>query len=337
MTVSLESLVLEGRACGASDIHLRSGTAPRFRVDGEMREFAHKALSEQDVLDMLVPLVSSDELGRIRDGGEHDSTVTTAGCRSRLHAFRAMTGVALVLRLLPRHPLAIEELGLPASVAAIAQQRSGLVLVTGAAGSGKSTTLAAIIRRINETRAAHVVTIEDPVEIVHVPRRSLITQREVSSCSEGYVTALRAALRQDPDVIMIGELRDAESIQLALTAAETGHLVLSTLHCASAVQSVSRLLDVFPAGKQEQARAMLADSLRAVVSQRLYPRAGGGRLLAAEVLLTTPAVRNLIREAKTHQLFGLLQTSAHHGMCTFEQHLQQLSVRGVLVDGPRQA
>jgi twitching motility protein PilT len=335
MTVSLESLVLEGRACGASDIHLRSGSVPRFRVDGEMREFAHEALCEQEVLAVLAQVMTSEELGRIRDGVEHDSTISMAGGRSRLHAFRGITGFALVVRLLPGHPAAIEELGLPESVAALAEQRSGLVLVTGAACSGKSTTLAAIIRRINETRAAHVVTIEDPVEVVHVSSRSLITQREVSSCLGGYTTALRSALRQDPDVIMIGELRDAEGIQLALTAAETGHLVLSTLHCSSAVQSVSRMLDVFPAGKQEQARSMLADSLRAVVSQRLYPRAGGGRLLAAEVLIATPAVRNLIREAKTHQLFGLLQTSSQQGMCTFEQHLQQLSMQGVRVAGAK--
>lgn len=322
--------MLEGRARGASDLHLRSGCAPRFRVDGEIRSTGYGELSAREIQSALSEIVPAPALGRISDGDELDMTVTLAGGRNRLHVCMGLTGLAAVIRLLPPGAAKLGELGLPPSVASLAEARSGLVLVTGAACSGKSTTLAAIIRRINETRAAHVVTIEDPVEVVHAPVRSLITQREVASGSGGYAQALRAALRQDPDVIMVGELRDAEGIQLALTAAETGHLVLSTLHCSSAVQAVSRMLDVFPAGKQEQARFMLADSLRAIVGQRLLPRMGGGRLLAAEVLTATPAVRNLIREAKTHQLYGLLQTSSQHGMCTFEQHLAQLALQGVL-------
>ena len=329
---SWKGLVERARVRGASDIHLRSGMIPSFRVDGELVAVEAAEVSGDELFRILVQIAPSETESVMRSGMERDLAIQFGTLRCRLHIFREMRGLGAVVRLLPSEVPTLAALGLPPVLETLALSRHGLILVTGLAGAGKTTTLAAVVDHINATRAAHIVTIEDPVEIVHQSKRSLITHREIGCGAATFSQALKAALRQDPDVVLIGELRDLESIQLALTAAETGHLVLATLHSGGAVQTIARLIDVFPGDKQAQVRTMLAESLEAVVSQKLLKRSTGGREPLVEVLIATPAVRTLIRENKAHQIPGIMQMSAHLGMVTTGQQLDRLQRRGVVLD-----
>jgi twitching motility protein PilT len=330
MTLALTRLIETALHWAPSDIHLYSGDRPRVRVNGELRELDESCLVEEDLRRMLAAVVSEKVLDEVLCGREYDCAVELVGRRFRLHAYRAHRGVAAVLRVLPDRVPDLDHLMLPPVVAEIALEPRGLVLVTGPVGTGKSSTLAGIIHYINSHRRSHIVTLEDPIEIVHTPLQSLITQREVGSCTTSWFNGLRASLRQDPDVLMVGELRDPETMQLALTAAETGHLVLSTLHTSGASQAITRVMDLFPSAGKDRVRGMLADSLTAVIGQRLVTRSGGGRIPNVEVLRATAAIRNLIREGKTHQIPGAIQTSGHHGMFTFEQHYTALMREGAV-------
>jgi len=330
MDALLTELIKTAVRLGASDIHLRSYDCPRLRIDGALTPLEAPPLSEREIRASLGSVISHDALAQVCQGIEHDCTVEVENHRLRVHVLRTPRGIAVVLRLLPAGVPTIARLLLPPTIHTIAAEERGLVLVTGPVGAGKSSTLAALVDCINTARRAHIITLEDPIEIVHVPRASLITQREIGRCTRNWFDGLRASLRQDPDVLVVGELRDPETMQLALTAAETGHLVLSTLHTCGASQTISRVIDLFPTQTKDQVRAMLAESLSAVVSQRLVPRQGGGRIANVEVLRATPAVRNLIREGKTHHIPGVIQTSANQGMFTFEQHYRRLVQEGLV-------
>jgi twitching motility protein PilT len=318
----LNVLLSEAVRLKASDLHWSSDESPVLRLAGDLRRLVD------------VPGVSADELiqqvrgclpERLHDSllvqREFDCAFEWRGQgRFRLHLYRHLRGVAVALRLIPLEVPRLDTLGLPEFVGTIAQFERGLVLVTGPTGSGKSTTLAALIELINREQGRHIITIEDPVEFIYCAKRSVIRQREVGVHTESFAAALRAGLREDPDVILVGELRDLETVQLALTAAETGHLVFATLHSAGAAKTIDRIIDVFPAQQQAQVRSMLADSLQVVISQNLIKTSSGSRTPNVEIVTGIPAVRTLIREAKTHQLAGVMQVSRAAGMCTFEMH-----------------
>lgn len=317
---------------GASDLHCSAGEQPVIRVAGELVRLEPFAVIDGETLRQeIVGLVDSAVSFERSACKQLDCALELAGVgRFRVNIFIHSRGLGVAFRVIPESVPDLSSLGLPTPVGSCAEFTRGLVLVTGATGSGKSTTLAALVKKMNEEQGVHIVTIEDPIEFTHVSKRGLIHQREVGSHTESFAHALRAALREDPDVILIGELRDYETIHLALTAAETGHLVLASLHSARAHTTIDRVIDVFPAAQQAQARSMLAGSLQAVVTQELYPRIGGGRVVVAEILLGTPAVRNLIREAKTHQLPGVMQVSRSAGMQSMEAHLDELRREGVV-------
>ncbi|HEY4074526.1 MAG TPA: type IV pilus twitching motility protein PilT [Herbaspirillum sp.] len=316
----------------ASDLHLSAGLPPLLRVDGEISRLDLPPLTDQDVRAMLREIMDEAQCRHYDDHLECDFSFTEADtetqadtARFRVNAFNQLRGAAAVIRNIAATAPTLEQLACPALFGQLALKRIGLVLVTGATGSGKSTTLAAMIDHINRHRNAHVVTIEDPIEFIHQPRQSLINQRETGRHTASFPAALRAALREDPDVIMIGELRDTDSIRLALTAAETGHLVLGTLHTGSAVKSVDRIIDAFPGDEKNIVRNMLSESLQAVICQALLPRREGrGRVAAYEIMLGTPAIRNLIREGKVAQMYSTLQTGGNGGMQTLDQSLAQL-------------
>ncbi|NKI75158.1 type IV pilus twitching motility protein PilT [Dickeya sp. CFBP 2040] len=315
-----------------SDLHLCSGHPPVWRIDGQLvtdvaQPPLHNAELEQWCRSWLDPACDQ----QLRQYGQTDCALTLPeGQRLRANLFMQRHGLSAALRLIPQHQPDLQALGAPPVIADLVTCTDGLILVTGATGSGKSTTLAAMIAELNQRRACHIITLEDPIEFLHTSTRCLIQQREMGRHSEGFASALRAALREDPDVLLLGELRDSETIRLALTAAETGHLVLATLHTRRAVQAVDRLVDVFPAEEKAFVRAQLAASLQAVVAQKLVPGVQGGRVALFEVLTATPAVSNLIREGKTHQLTSVLQTGSQVGMQTFEQSYQQRYREGVL-------
>ena len=310
----------------ASDLHLSAGLPPMLRVHGDIRRINLTPLSDELLQAMLLSVMNEEQRRVYAEHLECDfSFQHQALGRFRINAFRQQRGTAIAIRHIPQQIPTLDGIGAPAICTELASRPRGLVLVTGPTGSGKSTTLAAMVNHINEQRATHILTIEDPIEFVHEPRRSLVSQREVGLHTRSFANALRAALREDPDVLLVGELRDAETIRLALTAAETGHLVLATLHTASAAKTVDRIIDIFPAGEKESARAMLAESLQAVISQTLLKtRDGNGRVAAHEVMLCTPAIRNLIREGKTAQMYSALQTAAGLGMQTLESSMSEL-------------
>jgi twitching motility protein PilT len=314
----------------ASDLHLSAGLPPLLRVHGDIRRVNLPPLSDEELQAMLQPLMADGQRRAYADGRECDFSFDLAELgRFRVNAYRQQRGAAAAIRHVPRQPPTLEATGAPAICAELAMRTHGLVLVTGPTGSGKSTTLAAMVDHINRQRAAHIVTIEDPIEFIHEPRRALVSQRQVGVHTHGFADALRAALREDPDVLLVGELRDTETIRLALTAAETGHLVLGTLHTASAAKTVDRVVDAFPAGEKDAARALLAESLQAVVAQTLLKSADGlGRVAAHEVMLATPAIRNLIREGKTAQIVSAMQAGAGLGMQTLENAVAELLRRG---------
>lgn len=328
--MELEDYVRMARADGASDIHLVPGLTPRCRVDGEIRELDRACLTPA-ACEQMVRACAGDAYGRALQTGELDLAQTIAGVRCRLNVFRAHGGWSAALRLLPDKIPRIRDLGLPAAALELPRYGQGLVLIGGETGSGKSTTLAAVLHEINRTAFKHILTLEDPIEYVHTPERCVIHQREVGRDTASFAAGLRAALREDPDVILVGELRDLETIETALTAAETGHLVFATVHANSAPGVIDRIMGVFHAGQQPLIRLQLSQTLRAVLCQKLLPRAAGaGRVLACEMMKTDCAIRSLIREGKTHQIPNVIQTTAAIGNVLMERTLQQLFQTGTI-------
>ena len=316
---------------GASDLHLSAGQPPWLRVDGDLCRLALPPLDQACVLQGLADVMSEAQQQRQRRDLDADFSLSLPGLgRFRVATFLQDRGAAAEFRLIPDAVPTLAQLGLGAVFQRLADLPRGLVCVTGPTGSGKSTTLAALLDHINAHRQCHILTIEDPIEFVHSSQRSLVSQREVDRHARSFAAALRAALREDPDVILIGELRDLETVRLALTAAETGHLVLATLHTASAAKTIDRIIDVFPAEEKAVVRSMLAESLQAVVAQTLLKRVGGGRVAAHELMLATPAIRNLVREARVAQLYSAIQTGAQFGMQTLDQALKDLVARGLV-------
>ena len=318
----VEALIEKAAACNASDLHLAFGVPPKARRDGELLDLEGCApLTDQDC-----ETVAQELLGAPMPAlGERDLSLELAGRRVRVNLFRQSGHVSAALRILADSIPELDTLGLPPAVQDFPALQRGIVLVTGETGSGKSTTLAAILRRINETRRDHIITLEDPIEYIHTPVQCLINQREIGRDTESYAEGLRAILREDPDVILIGEMRDLVTIETALTAAETGHLVFATLHTNSAADSIDRMVDVFPAERQRQIRMQLSMTLQAVLSQQLLPKADGtGRVAACEVMMVNPAIRNLIREGKTPQIANVLATSAAEGSISMDNSLLRL-------------
>jgi twitching motility protein PilT len=317
---------------GASDIHLKVDQPPMLRTDGAISPLPQcPALNEQNLLAALETLtrVSPERLRQFHETGDLDIAYTAEGLpRFRVNVFRQRGAISFALRVIPRDVPSFERLSLPPGVARLANEHRGLILVTGATGSGKTTTLASMLDHINKTRQSHIVTIEDPIEILHSDQLSIVNQREVGIDTESFGQALRRALRQDPDTILIGELRDAETAQTALQAAESGHLVFSTLHTIDAAESVGRMIEFFPAGKQQQIRSVLAGVLRGVVSQRLLPRLGGGRVAAVEVMVMNARIADLIREERTEEIADAVAEGGFFEMQTFEQALIDLVLTG---------
>jgi twitching motility protein PilT len=314
----------------ASDLHLSVGLPPAVRIHGEIEPMSYPPLTREDTHDLIYQIMNDRQRATFEEHHDIDFSLDFGETgRFRVNAFFANRGVGGVFRVIPSQIKSVDELGLPPVISKMADYERGLVLVTGPTGSGKSTTLAALIDQINGSRSAHILTIEDPIEFVHQHRKCVVNQREIGPHTHSFANALRAALREDPDVILVGEMRDLETISLAVSAAETGHLVFGTLHTSSAAQTIDRIIDVFPAHQQAQIRAQLSESLRGVVAQTLLKTANcKGRAAAVEILVSTPAVRNLIREGKTFQLPSVIQTGMKEGMQTIEQSLSELVLSG---------
>jgi twitching motility protein PilT len=317
---------------GASDLHISSGEIPALRLHGEIQRLNTPAIDSDNCKRLLYSIMNEKQKRSFEENLEADFSVGIEGhARFRVNVFYQTRGIAAVFRVIPSKVVPLKDLKLPAVINDIAKLRRGLVLVTGPTGSGKSTTLAGILDFINEGRREHILTIEDPVEFVHQPKRCIINQRELGADTKSFNNALRAALREDPDVILVGEMRDLETIQLALTAAETGHLVFGTLHTKGAKDTIDRIIDAFPHAQQEQVRTMLSGSLQAVISQILLKKANGkGRVCAAEVMLVTYGIRNLIRENKVFQIPSIMQASKGSGMVLLDDSLRSLAERGVI-------
>jgi len=334
MNIELQELMQLVLDRAASDLHLKPGQPPVIRVAGTLKRTSLPTLTSEDVENLVFSIINDEQKAYLLKNYEIDFSFGVKGLgRFRANIYRDRGNWAAALRIVSSHIPTLSELGLPDIVSELIDRPRGLILITGPTGSGKSTTLASIVHHINEHNSVHILTVEDPIEYLHDDKKSLISQRELGSDTRSFANALRSALREDPDVILVGEMRDLDTIALALTAAETGHLVLSTVHTSSAAQSIDRIIDAFPADQQQQIRIMLSNSLVAVVAQTLLPRieelAGGspitkGRVLAAEVLVNTPAVANLIREAKNAQLYATIQMGARQGMQTLEQSLANL-------------
>lgn len=313
----------------ASDLHVSAGESPMVRVHGSMKRIKVPPLSAEQAHAMVYDIMSDGQRKHFEEFSDIDFSMQLGDvARFRVNVFRQNRGCGAVFRKIPTTVLSLEELSMPAILGELSKKEKGLVLVTGPTGSGKSTTLAAMIDLVNSIEEGHILTIEDPVEFVHKSKKCLVNQREVGPHTKSFANALRAALREDPDIVLVGEMRDLETIQLALTAAETGHLVFGTLHTSSAPKTVDRIIDVFPPNQQAQVRAMFSESIQAIITQTLCKKVGGGRVAALEILIGTNAVRNLIREGKIHQIPSVMQTSQNVGMQTLEMHLRELVDKG---------
>ena len=316
---------------GASDLHLTAGMPPVIRVDGEVKRIKLPSLEHKQVHTLIYDIMNDRQRRDYEERFETDFSFEVPGlARFRVNAFNQNRGAAAVFRTIPSKVLTMDDLGMGQVFRNLSDNPRGLVLVTGPTGSGKSTTLAAMVDYVNETRNDHILTIEDPIEFVHESKKCLVNQREVHRDTLGFEEALRSALREDPDVILVGEMRDLETIRLALTAAETGHLVFGTLHTTSAAKTIDRIIDVFPAAEKSMVRSMLSESLQGVISQTLLKKPKGGRIAAHEIMVGTPAIRNLIREDKVAQMYSAIQTGAGFGMITLDQALADLMQKGLI-------
>jgi twitching motility protein PilT len=327
MQLDFADVLLEVIDRRASDLHITAGAPPTVRVRGRLVPMeGFPVLTPNDTREIVYSILSEGQRQKFENNWQLDFAYQIPGrARFRVNAYMQRSAVGAALRLIPFDVVPLERLGLPAAVAEFANRPRGLILVTGPTGSGKSTTLASLIDVINSTREEHIMTVEDPIEFLHQHKKCIVNQRELGSDAVSFAEALKGALRQDPDVILVGEMRDMETIGTAITAAETGHLVFATLHTQDTPQTIDRIIDVFPSEQQGQVRAMLSVALQGIMTQMLLPTAdGAGRVVAAEILVPTPAVRNLIREAKTHQIYSVLQTGASHGMQTMDSALAQL-------------
>ena len=331
MAVDIAQLLAFSVKNNASDLHLSAGVPPMIRVDGDVKRINMPSLSHKEVHSMIYDIMNDKQRKAYEEFFETDFSFEIPDlARFRVNAFNQARGAAAVFRTIPSEILTLEDLAAPKIFKDIAMYPRGIVIVTGPTGSGKSTTLAAMVDYVNDNRPDHILTIEDPIEFVHQSRRCLINQREVHRDTLGFNEALRSALREDPDVVLVGEMRDLETIRLALTAAETGHLVFATLHTSSAAKTVDRIVDVFPAGEKDMVRSMLSESLKAVVSQTLLKKNGGGRIAAHEIMIANAAIRNLIREGKIAQMYSAIQTGQALGMQTLDQCLQDLLSKGLV-------
>ena len=320
--MDIGELLAFGVKNGASDLHLSAGLPPMIRVDGDVRRINVPAMDHTEVHDLIYDIMNDKQQKDFEEFLECDFSFEIPGlARFRVNAFNQNRGAGAVFRTIPSEILTLEDLKAPDIFKEISDYPRGVVLVTGPTGSGKSTTLAAMVNHKNETEYGHILTIEDPIEFVHQSKKCLINQREVHRDTLGFNEALRSALREDPDTILVGEMRDLETIRLALSAAETGHLVFGTLHTSSAAKTIDRVVDVFPAAEKDMVRSMMSESLRAVISQTLMKKRGGGRVAAHEIMIGTPAIRNLIRENKIAQMFSAIQTGHQFGMQTLDQDL----------------
>jgi len=329
--MDIAELLAFGVKSNASDLHLSAELPPMIRVDGDIRRINVPALDNKTVQNMVYDIMNDKQRKDFEEFLETDFSFEIPGlARFRVNAFNHNRGVGAVFRTIPSTILSLEELGAPAVFGDIADTPRGIVLVTGPTGSGKSTTLAAMMDYKNNTEYGHILTLEDPIEFVHQSKKCLVNQREIHRDSLGFAEALRSALREDPDIILVGEMRDPETIGLALSAAETGHLVFGTLHTSSAAKTIDRVIDVFPAAEKEMIRSMLSESLKAVISQTLLKKVGGGRVAAHEIMIGTPAIRNLIRENKIPQMYSAIQTGQGLGMQTLDQNLQELIQKGLI-------
>ena len=323
--VHIDDLLRDACEKGSSDLHMTVGLPPVVRVDGSLQHLAYAHLAPNDTQRLIYDILSSDQVQWFEKTRELDFSYGVNGVgRFRVNVYRQRGSVGAALRAIPDRVPSFEQLGLPESLRDLTRKHSGLMLVTGPTGSGKSTTIACMIDSINAERPVHIMTIEDPIEYLHRHKRAMINQRELNTDTDSFENALRAVLREDPDVILVGEMRDLETIAAALTLAETGHLVFGTLHTRNAPQTVDRIIDVFPPHQQDQIKVQLSNSLEAVVAQQLCPRMGGGRVAAIEIMVTTSAIRNLIREGKTYQIYSALETGASFGMQTMDKVLADL-------------
>lgn len=322
----IDKLLEEAHLKKASDMHITVGVEPIFRINGALIKADHFKLKPADTEEMFKSITTAEQQQRFNELGEIDFSYSLSGYgRFRVNAFRQRGTIAIVLRLVADKVPTLEDLKHPEIMKTLSLKPRGLVLVTGPTGSGKSTTLAAMINLINQTEAAHIITMEDPIEYLHRHNKSIVNQREVNTDSISFANALRAALREDPDVILVGEMRDAETVSTAITAAETGHLVFATLHTSDAAQTIDRIIDTFPPHQQQQVKSQLSMILQGIISQQLLPlKDGSGRIAALEILVATPAIRNLIREGKTHQILSSVQTGAKYGMQTMDMALRDL-------------
>ena len=329
--MDIAQLLAFGVKQGASDLHLSAGLPPMIRVDGDIRRINVPEMDHKQVHDMLYDIMSDKQRKDYEEFLETDFSFEIPGlARFRVNAFNHNRGAGGVFRTIPSKILSLEQLGAPSIFKEISEYPRGIVLVTGPTGSGKSTTLAAMIDYKNDNEYGHILTVEDPIEFVHQSKKCLVNQREVHRDTLGFNEALRSALREDPDTILVGEMRDLETIRLALSAAETGHLVFGTLHTSSAAKTIDRIVDVFPAAEKSMVRSMLSESLKAVISQTLLKKIGGGRVAAHEIMLGTPAIRNLIREDKVAQMYSAIQTGQGLGMQTLDQNLKTLLGQGLI-------
>ncbi|MDD2972092.1 MAG: type IV pilus twitching motility protein PilT [Lachnospiraceae bacterium] len=327
---SIEEILRSASESCASDVHITVGISPKMRIDGKLTAMDFPRMLPNDTVEIAAKIINEKQWSIFEERGEYDTSFSIPDLgRYRVNIYKQRGSVAIALRIVGTSVPTAEELGIPQSVMDLYQRKRGLVLVTGPTGSGKSTTLACMINEINEKREAHIITLEDPIEYLHRHKSSIVNQREIGLDSNNYANALRAALREDPDVILVGEMRDFETISVAITAAETGHLVLSTLHTIGAASTVDRMVDVFPPHQQQQIRVQLSNVLEAVISQQLIPRVdGSGRVAAFEIMHSNHAVRNLIREGKAHQLMTVMQTNRKLGMITMDEAIMQLYQSG---------